>query len=143
MVNIKKEIKEQLEKDFTMKKLSILKKEEDTLVFKYLFELEDQNKIEAVLMQHDYGNSLCISTQVGCNMGCSFCESGRLKKRRNLETYEMVLQILMIEEDLHLKIIDFEENEELNGIISEYYDALSEYIRSYNFSVFFQTRLFI
>lgn len=104
MVNIKKEIREQLEKDFTMKRLSILKKEEDTLVFKYLFELEDQNKIEAVLMQHDYGNSLCISTQVGCNMGCSFCESGRLKKRRNLETFEMVLQILMIEEDLHLKI---------------------------------------
>jgi len=51
--------------------------------------------------------------------------------------------IQVLREDLHLKIIDFEEDEELNGIISEYYDALSEYIRSYNFSVFFQTRLFI
>ena len=49
-------------------------------------------------MNHDYGNSLCVSTQVGCNMGCKFCESGRLKKRRNLEAYEMVLQILMVEE---------------------------------------------
>ena len=52
-------------------------------VDKYLFELYDQNKIEAVLMHHDYGYSLCISTHVGCNMGCKFCESGRLKKIRN------------------------------------------------------------
>ena len=49
-------------------------------------------------MKHDYGNSLCISTQVGCNMGCSFCESGRLKKVRNLNTSEMVLQIKEVEE---------------------------------------------
>ena len=55
-------------------------------------------------MNHDYGNSLCVSTQVGCNMGCVFCESGRLKKVRNLETYEMVLQILMVEEDLGVRI---------------------------------------
>ena len=55
-------------------------------------------------MKHDYGNSLCVSTQVGCNMGCSFCESGRLKKVRNLETHEMVLQILQIEEDLNIRI---------------------------------------
>ena len=53
------------------------------------------------------------------------------------------IEIQVLRDDLHLKIIDFEEDEELNGIISEYYDALSEYIRSYNFSVFFQTRLFI
>ena len=48
-------------------------------------------------MKHDYGNSICVSSQVGCNMGCKFCESGRRRKIRNLETYEMVLQILMIE----------------------------------------------
>ena len=53
------------------------------------------------------------------------------------------IEIQVLRDDLHLKIIDFEEDEKLNGIISEYYDALSEYIRSYNFSVFFQTRLFI
>ena len=73
-------------------------------VHKYLFELDDGQKVEAVLMIHDYGNSLCVSTQVGCNMGCAFCESGRLKKVRNLETYEMVLQLLMVEEDLKLRI---------------------------------------
>ena len=55
-------------------------------------------------MNHDYGNSLCISTQVGCNMGCAFCESGRLKKVRNLESNEMVEQIIKIEEELKLRI---------------------------------------
>ena len=49
-------------------------------------------------MRHDYGLSLCVSSEVGCNMGCIFCESGRLKKVRNLYSYEIVLQILMIEE---------------------------------------------
>ena len=71
---------------------------------KFLFELSDGNKIEAVLMKHDYGNSLCVSSQVGCNMGCSFCESGRLKKVRNLEVSEMVLQILEVEKILGIRI---------------------------------------
>jgi 23S rRNA (adenine2503-C2)-methyltransferase len=60
--------------------------------------------VEAVLMLHDYGKSLCVSTQVGCNMGCRFCESGRLKKVRNLNTGEMVLQLLKIEKDLNIRI---------------------------------------
>ena len=55
-------------------------------------------------MRHDYGNSVCISSQVGCNMGCRFCESGRRKKVRNLETWEMVTQLLMIEEDLGARV---------------------------------------
>ena len=55
-------------------------------------------------MYHDYGTSICISTQVGCNMGCKFCESGRLKKVRNLETYEIVEQLLLIEADLNIRI---------------------------------------
>ena len=55
-------------------------------------------------MIHDYGISLCVSTQVGCNMGCIFCESGRLKKVRNLETSEMVGQVMEVERDSHLKI---------------------------------------
>ncbi len=104
MNNINKDIKEKIQKTFNIEKLTIIKKEEDTLVVKYLFELADKNKVEAVLMRHDYGNSLCVSTQVGCNMGCHFCESGRLKKLRNLETYEMVLQIIQVEEDLALRI---------------------------------------
>ena len=55
-------------------------------------------------MNHDYGNSLCVSTQVGCNMGCAFCESGRKRKKRNLEPWEMVTQILTIEKDLNTRI---------------------------------------
>ena len=98
MSNIKKDIINKLEEDFNMEPLKVLRVLEDIDVKKYLFELYDGEKIEAVLMNHDYGNSLCVSTQVGCNMGCKFCESGRLKKRRNLEAYEMVLQILMVEE---------------------------------------------
>lgn len=104
MKNIKKEVVEQLMLDFSCEKLDIISKLEGVDVYKYLFRLSDNNKIEAVLMKHDYGNSLCVSTQVGCNMGCTFCESGRLKKMRNLEAYEMVLQILQIEEDLNLRI---------------------------------------
>ena len=104
MTNIKKEIIEKLENDFEISKPKIITKQIDTDVCKYLFELKDKNKIEAVLMKHDYGNSLCVSTQVGCNMSCSFCESGRLKKVRNLNAYEMVSQIIQVEEDLKLRI---------------------------------------
>ena len=55
-------------------------------------------------MKHNYGNSVCISTQVGCNMNCLFCESGKFKKVRNLTVSEMVLQVLMVEDDLDERI---------------------------------------
>ena len=104
MTNIKKDVIDYLKQNYSLNKLEILKKQVGNDVVKYLFKLEDNNKIEAVLMKHDYGNSLCVSSQVGCNMGCSFCESGRLKKVRNLEAYEIVLQILQVEEDLKIRI---------------------------------------
>ena len=104
MSNIKKDVIEILKKDFEMSSIKIITKQVDVDVCKYLFELDDKNEIEAVLMKHDYGNSLCVSSQVGCNMGCKFCESGRLKKVRNLETHEMVLQLLKVEEDLGIRI---------------------------------------
>lgn len=97
VTNIKKELLDNISRDYSIDRLKIVSIEEDVDVSKYLFELYDGEHIEAVLMRHDYGNSVCISSQVGCNMGCKFCESGRRKKVRNLETYEMVLQILMIE----------------------------------------------
>lgn len=95
--NIKKEVRERLQKDFSLGLPKVIKREIDTDVEKYLFELSDNERIEAVLMRHNYGLSVCVSSQVGCNMGCKFCESGRLKKVRNLETHEMVGQILVIE----------------------------------------------
>lgn len=67
---------------------------------KYLFELSDRNLVEAVLMRYEYGNSACISSQVGCNMGCAFCASGQQKKVKNLSTGEMVAQIMAIQADL-------------------------------------------
>ncbi len=102
--NLKKEVRDQLLKDFTTDLISIEKKQEDNLVKKYLFHLFDDNYIEAVVMFHDYGASICVSSEVGCNMGCKFCESGRQKKIRNLEAYEMVEQILVIEKDLNIRL---------------------------------------
>ena len=74
----------------------IIKVEKSMLANKYLLELNDKNKIECVLMNHDYGYSLCVSSQVGCNMGCSFCESGRLKKVRDLRLDELVGQVIAV-----------------------------------------------
>ena len=104
MSNVKKNVIQVLQQDYVMEPLKIMDILTDVDVHKYLFQLSDGEKVEAVLMKHDYGNSICVSTQVGCNMGCTFCESGRLKKRRNLEAYEMVLQLLMVEEHLGERI---------------------------------------
>jgi 23S rRNA (adenine2503-C2)-methyltransferase len=103
-LNVKKDTIEKLKKDFSFTQIELIDKKSDIDVDKYLFKLEDNNKIEAVLMHHDYGYSLCVSTEVGCNMGCKFCESGRLKKVRNLKTNEMVEQILAIEELENIRI---------------------------------------
>lgn len=104
MSNISKVLREKLSNDFSMSKIKLVIKQQGENVNKYLFELEDGNKIESVLMFHDYGTSICVSSQVGCNMTCAFCESGRLKKVRNLLAYEIVQQILIIEEDIKKRI---------------------------------------
>lgn len=67
---------------------------------KFLFELEDHSKVESVLMRYDYGNVICLSSQVGCAMGCAFCASGLLKKERNLTAGEMIGQVLAVKEYL-------------------------------------------
>ncbi len=102
--NIKKEILDKISLTYSIDSLKIVDVQNDKDVSKFLFELFDKEHIEAVLMKHDYGLSLCISSEVGCNMGCQFCESGRRKKVRNLEVHEMVLQILMIEDYLKTRI---------------------------------------
>ena len=104
MTNISKDLREKLKKDFSLTKIKMLIKEQGENVNKYLFELEDGNKIESVVMFHDYGTSICVSSEVGCNMSCAFCESGRLKKVRDLKAYEIVQQILIIEEDIQKRI---------------------------------------
>lgn len=71
---------------------------------KYLMLLKDNNVIECVVMNYDYGKTICISTQVGCSMGCSFCASGIGGRKRNLSAGEMLGQILKCQKDLQVKI---------------------------------------
>ena len=104
ITNVNKETINKLKEDFEINNLNIVRKQEDKDVKKYLFELKDGNKIESVLMYHDYGTSICISSQIGCNMGCAFCESGRLKKIRNLTVDEMFLQVLEVQKDINERI---------------------------------------
>ncbi len=99
MTNIKKESIEKLKENFKISDLEIENEQVSSDgTRKYLFRLNDGNFIETVLMNHEYGLSVCVSTQVGCNMGCAFCASGLNKKVRNLETDEIVLQVSMIDE---------------------------------------------
>ncbi len=97
-------IKAKLREDFSVADLELIKKSENDTTCKFLFRLSDGHTIETVLMKHDYGNGVCISTQVGCNMDCVFCESGKLKKVRNLETHEMVRQVLYIKDILQIPV---------------------------------------
>ena len=104
ITDIKKSVLDKMKKDMYFDMIKLIKVQREDDVNKYLFKLSDNNLIEAVLMFHDYGRSVCVSSEVGCNMGCKFCESGRRKKVRSLEVYEMVEQILLIEEDIGNRI---------------------------------------
>ena len=104
MTNLSKETIQKLKKDFSIERPIIVKEEHDKDVSKFLFKLSDNEHIESVLMYHDYGLSLCISSQVGCNMACAFCESGRRRKVRNLKPSEMLLQIIGIEKIINKRI---------------------------------------
>ena len=77
-----------------------VKQESADGTIKFLFKLKDGNLIETVMMRHKYGISVCVTTQVGCNIGCSFCASGLLAKSRDLTSGEIVEQIMNVQ--LHL-----------------------------------------
>lgn len=130
MTNIKKDLQDKLSNEFSNDFIKIKEVQKSDLTNKYLFELIDGNYIEAVLMRHDYGNSVCVSSQVGCNMGCKFCESGRLKKVRDLEAYEIVQQIILIEEDINARI----DSVVIMGIGEPFdnYDNIMNFIRIIN-----------
>ena len=105
MSNISKNLREQLNKEMVIDDLKIKEKQvsQDGTI-KYLFQLSDGHFIESVLMIHDYGQSLCVTSQVGCNMHCSFCASGLLKKQRDLTAGEMVNQIMAVSRDTGIRI---------------------------------------
>ena len=88
--NISKYLKEYLEKNFEIKYLKVIDILKSETANKYLLEVNDST-VEVVLMHQSYGESICISSQIGCNMACKFCQSGKLKMKRNLSVSEMVL----------------------------------------------------
>ena len=105
MSNLSKELREQLKEHFTFDILKIVEKQESKDgTIKYLFEMLDGSLIETVLMIHDYGKSLCVTSQVGCNMKCSFCASGLLRKQRNLTPGEIVAQVMKVQLDTKQRI---------------------------------------
>lgn len=95
MTNLSASLRDKLNERFYINQISVSKRlasNKDNTV-KYLYELSDKNHIETVLMEYDHGTSLCISTQVGCKMGCKFCASTIAGFKRNLTPSEMLLQI--------------------------------------------------
>ncbi len=101
MSNISSSLRIKLDENYCINSIKIVKKLESLLdnTVKYLYELSDGNHIESVLMEYKHGNSLCISTQVGCKMGCSFCASTIAGFKRNLLPSEMLLQVYEAERD--------------------------------------------
>lgn len=105
MSNVSKDLREKLVNDMNIDVFRIKEKQVSADgTMKYLFQLEDDHLIETVLMKHDYGQSLCVTSQVGCNMQCSFCASGLLKKQRNLTAGEMVNQVMAVTKDTKIRI---------------------------------------
>ena len=101
MKNVNKDCLELLEEHFVLHTLEKeIKQESKDGTIKFLFRLDDGNLIETVLMRFNYGLSVCVTTQVGCNIGCSFCASGLLKKSRDLTSAEIVEQIMNVQAHL-------------------------------------------
>lgn len=98
MTNLSKDLIAKLNDQFVVNPLKqrIVQESADGTV-KYLFELPDGMLIETVLMRQHYGLSVCVTTQVGCNIGCTFCASGLIKKQRDLNNGEIVAQIMLVQ----------------------------------------------
>ena len=99
MTNLSKALREKLDQAYEIRKVKVVAHQISKVdpTEKFLFELEDGNRIESVLMKYNYGNSVCISSQVGCRMGCRFCASTLDGLERNLTTSEMLRQIYQIQ----------------------------------------------
>lgn len=106
MMNLPKDLREKLKRNFEWNKLKLEQKAVSNIdkTTKYLFALKDNNIIESVLMHYTYGNTACISSQVGCRMGCAFCASTLDGLIRNLTAGEMLEQIYQIQKDSNEKV---------------------------------------
>jgi 23S rRNA (adenine2503-C2)-methyltransferase len=101
MSNISKSLQEKLNQAYSLTTLkTLVKQESKDGTIKFLFELHDGYSIETVLMRHEYGNSVCVTTQVGCRIGCTFCASTLGGLKRNLEAGEIVAQVVSVQKAL-------------------------------------------
>ena len=134
MSNLPKSLREKLEAQFefvTLTEITRLESKDGTV--KFLFGLHDEHAIETVLMRHNYGNSVCVTTQVGCRIGCTFCASTLGGLKRNLTTGEIVAQVVKAQ-----KLIDAEK-ERVSSIVVmgsgepfENYEATMDFFRIIN-----------
>ena len=105
MTNLPKDLRDKLKENYSMNNFNILKKQESSDgTKKYLFDVLDGNAIESVLMKYHHGNTICVSSQIGCKMGCKFCASTGIRFIRNLSSGEIVEQLLAVEKDSGKKI---------------------------------------
>jgi 23S rRNA (adenine2503-C2)-methyltransferase len=101
MSNLSKTLRDKLEASFVMTAMNTIIQQTSTDgTIKFLFELHDGASIETVLMRHEYGNSVCVTTQVGCRIGCTFCASTLGGLKRNLEAGEIVAQVVKVQQAL-------------------------------------------
>ena len=134
MSDISKTFREVLKAKYCLEKPKVfIKQVASDGTIKLLLEMEDGAKIETVLMRYNYGNVACVSSQVGCSMGCSFCASGLLKKQRNLLPHEMVGEILVLNDLLK------ESNERVTHVVVmgtgdpfDNYDNVMDFVRIVN-----------
>ncbi|WP_102346986.1 23S rRNA (adenine(2503)-C(2))-methyltransferase RlmN [Bacillus sp. Marseille-P3661] len=134
MTNLSKGLRDKLANDFVITTLkTIVQHTSSDGTLKFLFELHDGYSIETVLMRHEYGNSVCVTTQVGCRIGCTFCASTLGGLKRNLEAGEIVAQVLKVQ-----KAID-ESNERVSSIVVmgigepfDNYDSLLSFLKTVN-----------
>ena len=105
MTNLSLELREKLKQNYTICNYNILKKQESKDgTIKYLFDVLDGNAIETVLMSYHHGYSICVSSQIGCKMGCKFCASTGINFIRSLTSGEIVEQIIAAEQDQNIRI---------------------------------------
>ena len=105
MTNLSLELREKLKQNYTICNFNILQKQESKDgTIKYLFDVLDGNAIETVLMSYHHGYSICVSSQIGCKMGCKFCASTGINFIRNLTSGEIVEQILAVEQDTGVRV---------------------------------------
>lgn len=105
MTNLSIELRNKLKEEFELHNFKILQKQvSKDGTKKYLFDVLDGNAIESVLMEYKHGKTICVSSQIGCKMGCKFCASTGIKFSRNLTSGEIVEQLLAVERDENIKI---------------------------------------